>query len=76
MNALTAVFEQVDGWWLGYVEELPGANVQAESIEAARLDLQEAVELVLMANRDIARHDAEGRNVIREEFVISGKRAA
>ena len=76
MSALTAVFEQVDGWWLGSVEELPGANVQAETIEEARLDLQEAVELVLAANRDIARQDSEGREVIREEFVLTTKRAA
>ena len=76
MNALTAVFEQVDGWWIGYVEELPGANVQAETIEDARRDLRDAVELVLEANRDMARRDAAGKNVIREELVLRDKHAA
>jgi predicted RNase H-like HicB family nuclease len=76
MNALTAVFEHVDGWWIGYVEELPGANTQGKTIEEARSNLQEAVELVLEANREIARRDSVGRNVIREEFVLPDKHAA
>jgi predicted RNase H-like HicB family nuclease len=76
MKALTAVFEQVDGWWIGYVEELPGANTQGRTIEEARSNLQEAVELVLEANREIARRDSAGRNVIREELVLADKHAA
>jgi predicted RNase H-like HicB family nuclease len=76
VNAFTAVFELVDGWWLGSVEELPGANVQAKTIDEARHDLQEAVELVLAANRDLARQDSEGRQVVREEFILATKRAA
>ena len=35
----------------GFVEELPGANTQGETLEEARENLQEAVELVLEANR-------------------------
>lgn len=27
-NSFTAVFEKVDDWYIGYVQELPGANVQ------------------------------------------------
>jgi len=33
---LTAVFEKVGEWWLGYVEELPGANTQGETLDEAR----------------------------------------
>ena len=47
---LTAVFEQVDEGYIGFIEELPGANTQGASLEEARENLQEAVALVLEAN--------------------------
>ena len=48
---LTAVFEKAPEGYIGFVEELPGANTQGATIEEARSNLQEAVELVLEANR-------------------------
>jgi len=72
MEKWTAVFEQAEGWWIGYVEELPGANAQERTLEEARASPREAVQLVLDANREIARRDAEGHQVIREELVLSG----
>ena len=48
---LTAVFEQVPEGYIGYVEELPGANTQADTLDEARANLVEAVGLVLDANR-------------------------
>jgi len=41
--------------WIGFVEELPGANTQGRTLEEARENLQEAVRLVVEANREIAR---------------------
>ena len=32
----TAVFEQDGPWWMGYVEELPGANAQGATLDEAR----------------------------------------
>ena len=43
----TAVFEQVPEGYIGFVEELPGANTQGATLEEARQNLAEAVELVL-----------------------------
>ncbi len=54
-NKFTAVFEQDGNWWIGYVEELPGANTQGETLEEARENLREAVQLILEANRELAR---------------------
>jgi predicted RNase H-like HicB family nuclease len=71
MDRLTAVFEQDGDWWVGYVEELPGANTQGKTLEEARENLQEAVRLVIEANRELARRGAEGRAVIREELVLA-----
>lgn len=66
----TAVFEQVPEGYIGFVEELPGANTQGTTLEEARANLEEAVELVLEANRLFAEEGLEGRPVIREPFVI------
>ncbi len=48
---LTAVYRKVAEGYVGFVEELPGANTQGASLEEARTNLVEAVELVLDANR-------------------------
>ena len=67
---LTAVFEQVPEGYIGYVEELPGANTQADTLDEARAGLQEAVELVLDANRVLAEERLGSRVVIREPLRI------
>ena len=52
---LTAVFREApEGGCVAFVEELPGANTQGETLEEARAKLREAVELVLEANRALA----------------------
>jgi predicted RNase H-like HicB family nuclease len=68
---LTAVFQKVPEGYIGWVEELPGANTQATTLEEARESLAEAVELVLEANRALAEESIQGQEVIREPFVIA-----
>lgn len=65
---LTAVFQKVSQGYIGFVEELPGANTQANTLEEARTNLEEAVTLVLEANRDLAEELLQGKEVIRESF--------
>lgn len=71
MEKFTAVFERAGDWWIGYVEELPGANTQERSLDEARESLREAIVLVLEANREMARRYAADRPVIREELALS-----
>ncbi len=62
---LTAVFQKVPEGYIGFVEELPGANTQGETLDEVRHNLNEAVELVLEANRTTADSSPrlrEGRN--------------
>jgi len=68
---LTAVFRKVPEGYIAFVEELPGANTQGATLEEARENLREAVELVLEANRALAREQAEGGDVIREQLRIA-----
>jgi predicted RNase H-like HicB family nuclease len=51
---LTTVFREVPEGYIGFVEELPGANTQGATLEEARSNLSEAVELILEANRTLA----------------------
>ena len=50
----TAVFQKVPEGYIAFVEELPGANTQAATLDEARRNLKEAVALVLEANRTLA----------------------
>ncbi|MGL6097919.1 MAG: type II toxin-antitoxin system HicB family antitoxin [Fimbriiglobus sp.] len=54
---LTAVFLPVPEGYVAFVEELPGANTQGDTLEEARENLREAVALVLEANRETAMRD-------------------
>ena len=66
----TAAFRKVPEGYIGFVEELPGANTQGATLEEARANLQEAVALVLEANRTLAQEDAAGPDVIREPLKV------
>jgi predicted RNase H-like HicB family nuclease len=66
---LTAVFMKVPEGYVAFIEELPGANTQGETLEEARENLHEAVALVLEANRALTGQSLEGATVVREAFV-------
>jgi predicted RNase H-like HicB family nuclease len=67
---LTAVYMQVPEGYVAFVEELPGANTQGDTLEEARENLQEAVALVLEANRELAEKALTGQQVTREPFEL------
>ena len=68
--SLTAVFQKVPEGYIAFVEELPGANTQGETLEEARENLAEAVTFVLEANRQLAEESIAGIDVIREDFAL------
>jgi predicted RNase H-like HicB family nuclease len=69
-NRYTGVFEQVGDRWIGHVEELPGCNVQERTLEEARESLKETVQLIVQANRELARKESEGHQVVREALAV------
>jgi predicted RNase H-like HicB family nuclease len=69
---LTAVFIKVPEGYIAFVEELPGTNTQGDTLEEARENLQEAVALVLEANRELAEQSLAGQQVTKEPFVLVG----
>ena len=63
---LTGVFEKVPEGYIAFVGELPGANSQGDTVEEARANLQEAVQLVLESSRALVQETLRNKMVIRE----------
>lgn len=68
---LTAVYIEVPEGYIAFVEELPGANTQGDTLEEARENLQEAVAMVLEANRELAEKSLGGQKVMKEPFALA-----
>ncbi|HIE13100.1 MAG TPA: type II toxin-antitoxin system HicB family antitoxin [Desulfotomaculum sp.] len=65
---LTAVFQKSPHGYIGYVEELPGANTQGKTFEETKKNLIEAIQLVLEANRQIMEEELKGSDFTKEEI--------
>ncbi len=67
----TAVYQEAkEGGYIGFVEELPGANTQGETLEETPENLQEAIALVLEGNRILAEEALRGQEAIREPLLL------
>ena len=68
-NTYTAVLKQDGGWWIGWIEEVPGVNCQEptreELMESLRITLKEALEL----NREEAL-TAAGKDYREEQIAV------
>ena len=70
-STFTAIFEKTDDWYIGYVEDLPGANTQGRTLEETRGNLREAIELILVSNRELAEMGLTGKQFVREEIKVA-----
>jgi len=69
--SFTAVFQKVKEGYIGFVEELPGANTQGSTLNEARKNLKEAIRLVLEFNKQLVEEEIAGKKVLREKLEIS-----
>ena len=70
-HEFTAVFKAApEGGYVAFVEELPGANTQGETLDEARDNLRDAVSLVLESNRLLAEQELGADPVIRERLRV------
>jgi predicted RNase H-like HicB family nuclease len=67
----TAVFKKIPEGYLGFVEELPGANTQGATLEEARANLQEAIALILQADRELLEEELGPGELLRERIEVS-----
>ncbi len=50
----TAILKEDDGWWIGWIEEVPGVNCQESTREELVISLKEALLEALEFNRSDA----------------------
>ncbi|HSY51345.1 MAG TPA: type II toxin-antitoxin system HicB family antitoxin [Thermoanaerobaculia bacterium] len=71
-QTFTAVFEPAEeGGYVAFVEEVPGAVSQGETLEEARENLKEALELMLEVNRENALEGVDESRVVREMIAVT-----
>jgi predicted RNase H-like HicB family nuclease len=64
----TAVYQKVPQGYVAWVEELPGANTQGETLEEIKENLKEAITPLLESNRSISRRTTSQSEVLRESI--------
>ena len=69
---LTAVFEEAEeGGFIAFFEELPGVNTQGETMNEAKENLLEALDLVMDTQRMLSEKNLGNRNVIKESLLFA-----
>ena len=58
-RTFNAVIKQDDGWWIGWVEEIPGVNCQGKTRSELLKNLRSALKEALEFNREDARAAAQ-----------------
>ena len=51
----TIIKPEPNGWFVGWVEEIPGTITQARSLDECRRNLRDSLELMVETHRDEAR---------------------
>ncbi|MFA4975823.1 MAG: type II toxin-antitoxin system HicB family antitoxin [Candidatus Paceibacterota bacterium] len=64
----TAVYKKSGKWFLGWVEEIPGANTQGKTLKETKVNLIEATKLIIETNRSL---NTNQKNLIKEPLVFA-----
>lgn len=65
----TAIYKKQGKWYLGWIEEIPGANTQGKTLKEVKDNLKEALSLILKTNRILSKSGKS--QVIRELITVS-----
>lgn len=71
---ITAVFEPCsEGGYMAYIEEIPGINTQGETIEDAKENLADAINLVFEERRSsmLKRKKTKVKNIITQTLTFT-----
>jgi predicted RNase H-like HicB family nuclease len=69
VSNFTAIYKKSGKWYLGWIEEIPGANTQGKTLKEVKENLKEAVLLILETNRLLSRKEIKGK-VTKESISI------
>jgi len=70
-NSYTAIIQKHGDMYVAFAEELPGANTQGLTIEEAKNNLKEAIELVIASNIELSRKNLKRKKTIRETIFVN-----
>jgi predicted RNase H-like HicB family nuclease len=71
-RTFTAVYQRAEeGGYVAWIEELPGANTQGETLEETRENLREVAALILDVRRERGLQEAADAELLREELVVA-----
>ena len=68
-NEYTAVVKQENGWWIGWIAEIPGVNCQEKTLE----ELKETLRITLREALGFNRQDAlkaAGKEYVEEKIAV------
>ena len=69
---LTAIFEEAEvGGYIAFFEELPGVNTQGETLEETKINLLEALDLMMDTQRMLSEENIGMKKVIKESLVFA-----
>ena len=76
VRQLTAAYEKHGEWYVAYIKEIPGVNTQGQTLDEARENLEDAFQMFLDANRELAHEETAHIEGLTEEPFASIERAA
>ena len=69
---LTAVFQEAEeGGYIAFIEELPGVNTQGDTLNEAKVNLLEAMDLVMDTRRMLSAEDLKNTRFIKESLDLA-----
>lgn len=74
--ALSAIYLESNGGYVGFVEELPTIQCYSRTLEDARATLRQIAQVVFAEERRACGEMLDGRTVLREDFVLTMARAS
>ncbi|MBI2609900.1 type II toxin-antitoxin system HicB family antitoxin [Candidatus Giovannonibacteria bacterium] len=67
----TAIYKKAGGWYLGWIEEIPGVNSQGKTLREVKNNLKEALTLIIETNKALLSKDEPSGKRIREVLSVS-----
>ena len=72
MRQFTAIYKKLGKWYVGWIEEIPGANTQGKTLKEVKENLKESLALILETNKIILKKELSKKGrVIQENILVS-----
>ena len=70
VRKFTAVYKKSGKWYAGWIEEIPGVNTQGKTLAETKVNLKEALLLILETNRLLSKKSEGRSSVTRESLAV------